>query len=352
MEEYEEKAPDQSSDSLESASPVIVPTNEAVPTESPTTLADAAHESLESDTGAAPPATETPESETPAPVPPKRMGKIRALLGRVNIFLMLFVFVIVLAGVVVSVVFITNRNTNKSNVKTQSLTEDTLKQLANSDVTVGQPKQVLNVQSNAVFAGKVLINDSLEVAGGLRVGSNLTLPGITVSGNSTFDQVQISKSLSVAGDTAFQGSISTQKSLSVAGGGSFGGTLTAPQITANSLLLNGDLTLTHHITIGGVTPSRSNGGALGSGGTSSVSGSDSAGSININTGAGAGAGCFITVNFAQRFNATPHVLLTPVGSSAAGLAYYVNRSTTSFSVCTTSTPPSGASFGFDYFILD
>lgn len=350
MEEFEEKAPDISSDSLETPNTVIQPGSDAAPAPAPTSsaLADEAHESLESDGATGTP----PSSEAPLGNPSPKKGRLHGLLGRLNIFLLLFIFVLVLAGVVVTVVYITSRNSNKPSVKTQSLTEDTLRQLANSDVTVGQPKQILSVQSNAIFAGKVLINDSLEVAGGLRVGSNLSLPGINVSGNSTFDQVQISKSLSVASDVAIQGSITSQKGLSVAGGGSFGGALSAPQITANSLQLNGDLTLTHHITIGGATPSRSNGGALGSGGTTSVSGSDSAGSININTGAAAGAGCFITVNFTKAFHATPHVLLTPVGSGAAGLAYYVNRTTTNFSVCTTSTPPSGTSFGFDYFILD
>jgi hypothetical protein len=351
MDEYQEKASEQTSDnSLESGSSVVQPTT--------VTSTDAKDAPLQ--TGVA--ELETPSSDNPGtatgtgsnttPSPTKGGGSLRRLLARLNIYLLLFILLIIAGAAVVIVTIIINKNHSKPTIKTQTLSEDALRQLATSDVTVGQPKQILNVQSNAVFAGKVLINDSLEVAGGLQVGSSLSLPGINVAGNSNFDQVQINKSLSVAQDAAIQGQLTVQKSLSVVGGATFGGALSAPQLTANTLQLNGNLNLTHHITAGGVTPGRSNGGALGSGGTTSVSGSDSAGSVNINTGGGAGAGCFITVNFAEKYNATPHVLITPVGSAAAGLSYYINRSTTNFSICTTSTPPSNASFGFDYFVLD
>lgn len=284
--------------------------------------------------------------------PPKKKSWLSWLLGRFNVYLLLFIVLLLLAAGTVAAAFVLNHRTAKNTLQTQSLSESTLKQLANSDVTVGDPKQVLNVQSNAVFAGKVLIRDSLEVAGPIQVGGSLTIPGITVSGSSVFDQVQVNKTLSVAGDAAFQGQLAVQKSLSVAGGSTFGGAISTPQLTTNALFLNGDLNLTHHIAVGGATPGRSNGSALGSGGTTSVGGSDTAGSININTGSAAAAGCFVTVNFSQKYNATPHVLVTPIGSAAANVGYYVNRTTTSFSVCAANTPPSNASFGFDYFVLD
>lgn len=292
---------------------------------------------------------------TTLPAPPSQLPKepfLKRLLKRFNVYLVLFVVVIIATGIVLVIAFSTSKKSNTNTVQTQSLTESTLKQLAASDVTVGQPKQVLNVQSNAVFAGKVLIRDSLEVAGTIQVGSNLNLPGITVSGTSIFDQAQVNKNLTVSGDTALQGQLSVQKNLSAAGSGTFGGPLSAPQITANTLQLNGDLNLTHHITAGGATPGRSNGSALGSGGAASVSGSDTSGNVNINTGSGASAGCFITVYFTQKYNSTPHILITPVGSGAAAVNYYVDRTTSSFTICAASTPPSSASFGFDYFVLD
>ncbi len=274
------------------------------------------------------------------------------LVRKLNIYLLLFIFLLVVAGSIIGVTYLASKKTNVNTVKTQSLSSDTLKQLATTDVTVGQPKQILSVQSNAVFAGKVLIRDSLEVAGPIQVGGSLSVPGITVSGNSIFEQIQVNKNLVVQGDTSMQGQLAVQKNLSVSGSGTFGGPITAPAITVNTLQMNGSLTLTKHIIIGGSTPDRDNGPALGGGGTVALSGSDIAGSVNINTGTSPVAGCFVTVNFTQKYNATPNVLATPVGSNAALVGYYVNRSTTNFSICAANNPPANSSFGFDYFIVE
>lgn len=277
---------------------------------------------------------------------------LQRVIHKLNIYLLLFLLILVISGAVVLVTYLANKKSQQSTIATQSLSSDTLKQLATTDVTVGQPKQILNVQSNAVFAGKVLIRDSLEVAGPIQVGGSLSVPGITVSGNSVFEQLQVNKNLSVQGDTSIQGQLAVQKSLTVAGGATFGGSVSAPALTVNTLQLNGTLTITKHVAVGGSTPGRDNGTALGSGGTTALSGSDTAGSVNINTGSGAAAGCFLTVNFSQKYNSTPRVLITPVGPSAAGLDYYVNRTTTSFSICTGNAPTSNASFGFDYWVIE
>ncbi|QQS18677.1 hypothetical protein IPL68_01135 [Candidatus Saccharibacteria bacterium] len=274
------------------------------------------------------------------------------IVSKVNIYLLLFIFLLAIAGGIILITYLNSKKQEKSTIQTQSLNSDTLKQLATSDVTVGQPKQILSVQSNAVFAGKVLIRDSLEVAGPIQVGGSLSVPGITVSGNSVLEQLQINKNLSVQGDASIQGQLAIQKGLSVAGGGTFGGSLTAPGITVNTLQLNGNLTLTKHIVIGGSTPGRDTGTALGGGGTVALSGSDTAGSININTGSGPVAGCFATVNFTQKYNTTPNVIATPIGSNAALVGYYVNRSPSNFSICAANNPPANASFGFDYFIVE
>ncbi|HVC36321.1 MAG TPA: hypothetical protein VNE40_02645 [Candidatus Dormibacteraeota bacterium] len=286
---------------------------------------------------------------SPGPRFPKLANRLRHFNGYLVLFVLLFVAA---AAIVLAAYLYSKRVSGTSPISSQTLSQSTLQQLANSDATVGNSSQILNVESNAVFAGKVLVRDSLEVAGQLQVGGSLSLSGVTVSGNSSFDQVQINKGLSVAGNTALQGQLNVQNSLSVSGNGTFGGNLSASQLTISGLSLNGELTLTHHITAGGPTPSRISGSALGSGGTSSISGSDSSGSISINTGSNPSVGCLITINFAQSFNATPHVIISPVGSGAANLGYYVNRSTTSFSICVTNTPPTQTGFGFDYLVLD
>ncbi len=294
-----------------------------------------------------------------APVAAEPVSKpslLKRFSQRVNIYLLLFILVLLIAGGVVLVSALSQQRQKATDEKEETITSqtlpaETLKQLANSDATVGDPKQVLNVQSNAVFAGKVLVRDNLDVAGQIRVGGALSLPGITVSGESNFDQVQVNKALNIGGDASILGQLNVKKNVSVTGGGTFGGGLTAPQIATSNLQLLGDLNLTRHIAAGGATPGRSNGGSLGAGGTSSVSGSDIAGSININTGSGTAAGCMVNVNFVQRYNRTPYVIITPVGSPAAGIDYYVNRSSGGFSICSTNAPPAGSSFGFDYMIM-
>ncbi|MFZ1483441.1 MAG: hypothetical protein WAS36_00290 [Candidatus Saccharimonadales bacterium] len=302
--------------------------------------------SLENATASATQTTGATKTEVP-----KKAPKKHGLRG-INIYLLLFILLLILSGVIVAATYLASKNSSKTDVPTQSLSSDALKQLATSDVTVGQPKQVLNVQSNAVFAGKVLIRDSLEVAGTIQVGGTLNIPGITVSGNSIFEQIQVNKNLGVQGDTTMQGQLTVQKNLTVAGGATFGGAISAPQLSVNTLQLNGNLTITRHLVLGGSTPGRTAGNALGAGGTVAVSGSDSAGSVNINTGSSPSAGCFVTVNFAQRFNATPKVATSPVGSGAARLPYFITRNSTSFSICTADPAPAFASFSFDYIAVE
>ncbi len=190
------------------------------------------------------------------------------------------------------------------------------------------------------------------MAGNLQVSGGATLGSLTVTDTTSLGQVQVSKNLAVNGDTGVQGQLSVAKGLQVTGNGTFSGTLTAPQITTNAFTLNGDLVLTHHITAGGPQPSRSVGSAVGAGGTATVSGSDTSGSVSINTGTGATAGCFVTINFAQKYNSAPRVIATPIGADAGSLNYYITRTLTSFSICDATAPTASLSFGFDYFIVN
>lgn len=279
-------------------------------------------------------------------------GKARDLISHLNIYLLAFILIFVIAVGTVLVSIQRNKKTSgPTTVNTQTLSADELKKLAESEQKVGDPKSTLSIESNAIFNGKVLVRDSLDVAGTIKVGGSLSLPGISVSGESNFDQIK-ANGLAITGNTQIQGQLTIQKGLTVSGGGSFSGPISAPSLTVGSLQLSGDLTIIRHIDAGGGTPGKSDGSALGSGGTSSVSGTDTAGTITINTGGGPGAGCFVTINFTHKFNNTPHVVITPVGSSAATLNYYINRSSSNFSVCTVNAPGGGQSFSFDYIAID
>lgn len=307
---------------------------------------------VENGSSPSPLATAPGEPQAPKETPNK-VSLFRRIWSRFNIYLLLFA--VVLLGAIAVVVFLTVKDRSEqqtaNEVISQNLSSDTLQQLANSDSTIGNPKQILNIESNAIFSGTVLVRKDLEVAGSIRVNGALALPGITVSGSSNFNQIQAS-SLNLSGAATINGPLTARNGLSVNGTSNFSGAVNAPQITTGTLQLNGELVLTNHITAGGPIPGLSQGSALGSGGTASLSGSDTSGSITINTGSGPGAGCFVTVTFNRAFSNTPHVVATPVGAAAAALTFYVNRSTTNFSVCTTTPAPTGQTFGFDYIALN
>lgn len=295
----------------------------------------------------APAPDESPSSTPSAPAPkPRRRFPIR-----LNIYLLIFIILVLITGAA-SVILYIRSSAPTSSTLPQSLSQKTLDQLSNSDVTVGEPQHTLSVQSNAIFSGDVLVRSDLQIAGSLQVGSNLALAGLRVTGNATFDDVQITKSLALTGNGSIQGQLAIQQSLSVNGTGSFQGALSAPSLTVGAIQITGDLNLTHHISAGGSTPSRSYGSGIGSGGTASVTGSDTTGTVTINTGSGTSSGCMVTVTFATKFNNTPHISLTPVSAAAAASQYYATRTTSGFTICTADTPAATATLTFDYIALD
>jgi cytoskeletal protein CcmA (bactofilin family) len=298
----------------------------------------------------------TPSSQTPAenkPSSPKNTD--RSLIGRLkdtsSIYMLVFFFLVALgaAALIVSVTW--DRNSTNNN-KSSSLTDDQLAQLQGNTTIVGDSKQTLDIQSNTILEGQLLVRKDVEVAGSIKVGGGLALSSVTVGGQGNFGQLQINGILSVSGDTTFSGQVSVQQTLNVAGSASFGGNVSTAKLTTSNLQLNGDLQINRHIELGGSSPSRSNGSALGSGGTVSVNGTDTGGTVTINTGGSPPAGCFVTVNFTNKFSSTPHVVISPSNSSAASLSYYTNRSSSGFSVCTTNTPASSRTYLFDYFVIN
>lgn len=301
-------------------------------------------------TAATPDIGKTTAAATP---PPEKRKGIRALLRFFNVYFLMFLFVVLIAGVISAVSFLNSKKTpDTPNIINQNLTADQLKQLATSNTTVGNTGQTLTVQGNAIFSGQVLTRGDLSVAGAIKLGGDLTSQNFTASGNVNLAGTQ-AQSLQVANNTTLQGTLTVQKDLNVAGPASFNGPITANQITVTTLIIsgNGQLRVPNHIAFTGASPGRSvNQGALGAGGTASVNGSDTAGTVNVNTGAGPAPGCFVTLNFNRAYAATPHVTITPIGAAAGQTQYYVNRSTTSMSICTVNAAPANQNFAFDYFI--
>jgi hypothetical protein len=278
----------------------------------------------------------------------KKGGPLGAIRKVVNIYTIVFVL-LVLAGAAVVVISIKPDKTVKT-TPLGKLSDQQLSQLKSNSTLVGDPKQTLDIQSNTILEGQVLARSDLNVAGSLKVGGSLSLPSITIAGSANFAQAGVSGPLSVGGDTNLQGQLTVQKNLNVTGTASFG-SLSVSSLSVTSLQVKNDFSISKHIITSGGTPGRSFGTALGGGGTASVSGTDTAGTVNINTGGSPPAGLFVTVSFSQRFSNTPHVVITPVGSASGALQYYVSRDASGFSIGVSSPPPGGSNFAFDYIVI-
>lgn len=239
-----------------------------------------------------------------------------------------------------------------------TLDEDGFAELAREQAEIDSTNQTLNVRANSVFDGTMLVRSSLEVQGQLRVGEDLSLNDITVSEQATLNNADVAEDLNVQGSAQLDGATTIQDSLTVnedlttAGSGSFGGQLSAETIEAGNLTFSGDLTMSGRVITGGEQTSAVSGGSIGGGGTVSVNGNDTAGSVNINTGNDPSAGTLAEISFGDGYGDTPRVNITPVGSPTGNLDWYVERTTDGFTIGVSSAPSSGSNYTFDYFVVE
>lgn len=310
-------------------------------------------EDLEEEESARKASSGTPDEPADKPISP-----LKRFLRRINVYLLLFILIVVVSGIVIAVNYLNSQKAANSTpasteptIASQKLTEDALKQLANTDTSVGSASQTLTIQGNAIIEGQTLMRGNLNVAGNFQSGGRIQGPSLTISGESNLGTTQ-ANSLQVAQNVAVQGA-TTMRDLSVAGSATFAGALTASQITVSKLVLSGNssIEIPNHLAFTGPNPGRApNNGVLGGGGSASVSGSDSAGTVNINTGSGPSAGCFVRINFNQAYTTSPRVIVSPVGAGAGLSTYYVDRNNSGFSICAATTPPANSAFAFDYFV--
>jgi cytoskeletal protein CcmA (bactofilin family) len=280
--------------------------------------------------------TNTPKSKNTSAV-----QKFMAMARRLNIYLLLFIFIIIIALMVVFIAIYRNKKeANVGTVNNQTLSQQALSKVTASAGSVGSPDELLTIQSPTIFTGLVTVKNDVDVAGNLQVGKALSIPALAVNGTGSFNQIQ-SGSLNVSGTSTFQGQLIAQKGLTVNGAVNFAGALSAPQLSVNNLSLTGDLNLSHHITTNGSVPKISNG----AGAISSVSGTDTAGTVAINL--SSNNGCFANVTFGVAFNSTPHIVISPDNSTAASLGYYASGiSRTGFSICSLTASSGQAEFGY------
>lgn len=314
-------------------------------------------------------ADESNEEKKPNAGKPPEKG-IKNILGKVNIYLLLFILVVVIAAAAYAVMYFMNKRETEVRLETTQITEETLEQLKTSDAIVGDPRQILTIESNAIITGKVVLRDTLDVAGALSIGGPLSIPSIRAAGSGSFGSIEtndlqaagnaavggildvvgtvtLGENLTVAGDINAGGRLDIGGQATIGGNLNVNGIISAQGINFNEISIN-------RINISGGNPSVSAGGAAGSGGTASVNGTDTAATVTINTGGGTGTGVLATIFFTGAYNSNnPHPVITPNGSGCSNIGYYVtNISATQFAIATSTAPPAGVSCRFNYIVIN
>lgn len=286
-------------------------------------------------------------------------------------FVALAVVVAILAvnAVVITLVLKNKAKSDQANSEQVTISADVLSKIGVNKSTIGSSSALLTVDPDAKFNGKITAAGEVNLAGDLKLNSkmnaneaaiarlqagNTSLSQLDVNGNSTLSALLLRSTLTVNGSTTLQGTVTISKlltindSLNVQGNVAIGGTLTTATFTARNLASTSTLTIGGHIITAGPSPSVGpGGGALGSNGTVSISGNDSAGVISINIGVGASAGTLANIAFKTQFSTVPRIVITPVG--VPGSFYITNPSIGGFSVAVGSGLPAGG-YAINYIV--
>jgi len=325
------------------------------------------------------PQDETPEekpeeSSSPSPeVPKKRLKRFRRGSYRPShkaTFIGLAVIVAILAVNVVGITLFLRSSGDDKEVDRQEVTlsSATLDKLGVSRNNITDQGTELTIGPDSKFNGKVTVSGDVSVAGQFQLNSKLSasdaslaklqagqtsISELTVNGNGTMSNLALRQDLTVPGSSRLQGPVimgsllTVNNSANIAGNLSVGGTLSARGFQASSLVSDTTLTVGGHIITRGFAPSVSRGGAVGSNGTVSISGNDASGTVAVNAGVGAGGGIVANVTFSRSYGATPHVVVTAVGSGATDV--YINRSANGFSIGVSGLTVGG--HAFDYIVM-
>ena len=297
--------------------------------------------------------TPPPDVHPPTPKPaPSMVAKIK----RLNPFIILLITAVVVGVMVIVFVSINNDNSQPDFAATE-LSPSELQRLNSAESEIETNAQTFTISPNTVLKNNLEVQKSVEVTGDLTVygeinwqpqGSSSEGTGSATTGGGggqLLQSAQITNDLLVGGNSQFNGAVTINGGLIVNGG------LSVSALSISELTVTGDLKLNRHIVSGGGAASGAAGGAVGGGGTINVSGDDTAGTVRINTGSNAPAGRLVTVSFRIAYGGTPSVQITPVGSGSAAVDYYIERTSSGFSIYSLGDTPDSAQIQFDYFVV-
>jgi hypothetical protein len=215
-------------------------------------------------------------------------------------------------------------------INTQSLDNGTLNELTSKNGD--QSKQQLTITPDTIFKNNVSVQGSTDIIKNLSVSGTANIQGAT----DIKDTLSVGKSLSVGANLTVNGLI-TAASLNVG------------SLTISSINLSSNLVFGGHIVPSGSAPAARTSSAAG-GGSVSINGNDTAGTITITTGNSPIAGELAIITFHTAFSTTPKVQLTPLNSSASGVHYFVTHTAGFFTVNTSSPLANNTTYIFDYLV--
>ena len=302
-----------------------------------------------------PPAPKLPETKKPqTPTKGVRWNQIQSRATTVGSITALFVF-LVSVGSIGGYYYSQSKKPKPSNSPTVSnLTSDEINKLSEVGTSLGNNGQTLNIGADTIFRSKIDVGGDLSVGGHFNANGPVTLSELNITGTTALSGLNVGSNLTVAGLATFQkglsvtGLVGVNGNLNVSGATSVNA-LNAATIAVQTISISGPLTI-GHLHTQGPAPAISAGTAVGGGGTVSISGNDTAGTVNINTGGSPPAGILCTITFRATYNTTPHVLLTPLSGASASTPTYVTRSGGAFQIHTDAAPPAGSNLSYDYLV--
>jgi hypothetical protein len=191
-------------------------------------------------------------------------------------------------------------------------------------------------------AGNTTVVGTLAVQGAASFGSDLNVNGNALFKGASFAIVPTSDSATVMAFQIFKAD-GTTNVLKV--------DTSTSTLTVVNAVATGNLTVNGHIITGGSVPSKAEGAGIGTGGTCSVSGTDSAGTITINTGSGAwatGDQCVIT--FSSAYSPTaPRSVIAATSNNYNAVQPYVTSTTTTMTINFAVAAGAAGTYTFNYF---
>lgn len=298
-----------------------------------------------------------PSTPKPAPIQPKaphklNWGRIKGQANVVASIAALFLFLTSVGGVAGYFYSQSRKNPAPQSPTVQNLTAEDLAKLSEIGANLGTAGQVLNIAADALFRGKADIGGDLSIGGRLNANGPVTLSQLNITGTTAATGLNVGSNLIVSGTTTMQRSLTVQDLVTINGGLNVSGaasfqSLNATTIAVTNISISGPLTVAHLRTQGPAPTLVA--GSVGSGGTVSISGNDTAGTININTGGSPGT-TLATLTFRAAYTSTVHVQLTPLTAAAASADAYVTRNGGGFQIHVVS-PPAGSTLSYDYLVV-